>query len=132
MKTAPAIGAEIVPLKAEDGLRRHGRLSAKKITLAHGGGGSAMRDIIDDVFISAFENPAMGDLEDQARLPLSLVETLRAVVLEMGDNPDGAAILHSANRAARRHGQAGFRAVSDGDYQVYQEFFRKTLIKDSP
>ena len=67
-----------------------------------------------------------------ARLPLSLVETLRAVVLEMGDNPDGVAILHSANRAARRHGQAGFRAVSDGDYQVYQEFFRKTLIKDSP
>jgi len=71
MKTAPAKGAEIVPLKGDDGLRRHGRLSAKKITLAHGGGGSAMRDLIDDVFISAFENPAMGDLEDQARLPLT-------------------------------------------------------------
>jgi hydrogenase expression/formation protein HypE len=71
MKTAPAKGAEVLDLGRDPGLRRHGRLSAKKITLAHGGGGSAMRDLIDDVFISAFENPAMGDLEDQARLNLS-------------------------------------------------------------
>ena len=38
------------------------------VTMAHGGGGKAMRDLIDDVFIQAFDNPAMGDLEDQARL----------------------------------------------------------------
>jgi hydrogenase expression/formation protein HypE len=29
-----------------------------------------MRDLIDDVFIGAFDNPAMGDMEDQARLSL--------------------------------------------------------------
>ena len=41
------------------------RLRADKVTLAHGGGGKAMRDLIEDVFVSVFE-PA--DLEDQARL----------------------------------------------------------------
>ncbi len=48
--------------------RRSGRLRAKTVTLAHGGGGKAMRDLIDDVFIAAFDNPAMGEMEDQARL----------------------------------------------------------------
>lgn len=71
MKTAPAKSADVIDLKPPQDLRRHGRLTAKKVTLAHGGGGSAMRDLIDDVFISAFENPAMGDLEDQARLGLA-------------------------------------------------------------
>jgi hydrogenase expression/formation protein HypE len=51
--------------------RRSGRLSSEKITLAHGGGGKAMRDLIDDVFIAAFDNPAMGDLDDQARLEIA-------------------------------------------------------------
>ena len=41
------------------------RLKTETITLAHGGGGKAMRDLIDDVFVSVFQ-PA--DLEDQARL----------------------------------------------------------------
>ncbi|MBA2771336.1 MAG: hydrogenase expression/formation protein HypE [Sphingomonas sp.] len=51
--------------------RRSGRLKAKTVTLAHGGGGKAMRDLIDDVFVAAFENPAMGELEDQARLDMA-------------------------------------------------------------
>src|SRR5262249_17187696 len=50
--------------------RRSGRLKATTVTLAHGGGGKAMRDLIDDVFVGAFDNPAMGDLEDQARLDI--------------------------------------------------------------
>lgn len=50
--------------------RRQGRMKAAEITLAHGGGGKAMRDLIDDVFVSAFDNPGMGDLEDQARLAM--------------------------------------------------------------
>lgn len=57
--------------RAGDPFRRSGRLKAKTITLAHGGGGKAMRDLIDDVFVAAFDNPAMGDLEDQARLDVS-------------------------------------------------------------
>ncbi|NHB77770.1 hydrogenase expression/formation protein HypE [Rhodobacter calidifons] len=35
------------------------------VTMAHGGGGRAMRDLIDDVFTSVFQPP---DTEDQARL----------------------------------------------------------------
>lgn len=50
---------------------RHGKLAGKVITLAHGGGGKAMRDLIDDVFIDAFDNAALNTLEDQARFELS-------------------------------------------------------------
>ncbi len=42
-----------------------------KVTLAHGGGGKAMRDLIDDVFVSVFDNPTLAPLEDQARISLS-------------------------------------------------------------
>ncbi|WP_026607811.1 hydrogenase expression/formation protein HypE [Methylocapsa acidiphila] len=42
-----------------------------KVTLAHGGGGKAMRDLIDDVFVSAFDNPVLAPLEDQARISLA-------------------------------------------------------------
>ena len=48
--------------------RRAGRLKAETVTLAHGGGGTLMRDLIDDVFVAAFDNPEMGEMEDQARL----------------------------------------------------------------
>ena len=50
------------------GLARKRRLKGDRITLAHGGGGKAMRDLIEDVFVAAFENPDMGEMEDQARL----------------------------------------------------------------
>ena len=56
--------------------RRSGRLKATTVTLAHGSGGKAMRDLIDDVFVAAFDNPAMGELDDQARLDiLAHIET---------------------------------------------------------
>jgi len=48
-----------------------GRVEAKTITLAHGGGGKAMKDLIDDVFVRAFDNPVLAPLEDQARLALT-------------------------------------------------------------
>ncbi len=57
--------------KSDDTRIRKGKLSADMITLAHGGGGKAMRDLIDDVFVSAFSNPALNTLEDQARFQLS-------------------------------------------------------------
>ena len=59
MKDQPAHGAS---------RRRGGKLQVQTVTLAHGGGGKAMRDLIDDVFVAAFDNPEMGDMEDQARL----------------------------------------------------------------
>ncbi len=44
---------------------RISRLRDDKVTLAHGGGGKAMRDLVEEVFTSAFGPPGM---EDQARL----------------------------------------------------------------
>src|SRR6516165_7216643 len=46
--------------------RRLGTVSVETVTLAHGGGGKAMRDLIDDVFVSIFDNPRLAPLEDQA------------------------------------------------------------------
>ncbi len=40
----------------------------KYITLAHGSGGKAMRDLINDIFISTFDNPLLNSLEDQATI----------------------------------------------------------------
>ncbi|WP_295558123.1 hydrogenase expression/formation protein HypE [uncultured Hyphomicrobium sp.] len=51
--------------------RSFGHISVPKVTLAHGGGGKAMKDLIDDVFVSAFDNAALAPLEDQARFDLS-------------------------------------------------------------
>ncbi len=45
--------------------RQPRRVIADKVTMAHGGGGKAMRDLIEDVFTSVFCPPGM---EDQARL----------------------------------------------------------------
>ena len=44
---------------------RISRLRDERVTLAHGGGGKAMRDLIEEVFVAALEPPGM---EDQARL----------------------------------------------------------------
>jgi len=55
--------------------KRHGKLASQIITLAHGGGGKAMRDLIDDVFVEAFSNDALNTLEDQARFSLQDLAT---------------------------------------------------------
>ena len=47
--------------------RRLGKVNVPTVTLAHGGGGKAMKDLIDDVFVAAFGNEALDPLEDQAR-----------------------------------------------------------------
>ncbi len=39
-----------------------------RVTLAQGGGGRAMRRLIDEVFLAAFRTEATGEMEDQARL----------------------------------------------------------------
>jgi hydrogenase expression/formation protein HypE len=51
--------------------RSLGRVHVPTVTLAHGGGGKAMKDLIDDVFVRAFFNPLLAPLEDQARLDLA-------------------------------------------------------------
>lgn len=51
--------------------RKLGHVNVSTVTLAHGGGGKAMKDLIDDVFVSAFDNDALAPLEDQARFDLA-------------------------------------------------------------
>ena len=46
-------------------------LNAKTITLAHGSGGKAMHDLIDDVFVNGFDNSNLEELEDQAKFDIS-------------------------------------------------------------
>jgi hydrogenase expression/formation protein HypE len=50
--------------------RSRGKVHVSTVTLAHGGGGKAMKDLIDDVFVEAFDNPLLAPLDDQARIDL--------------------------------------------------------------
>lgn len=50
---------------------RPGKLRDTTINLAHGSGGRAMRDLIEDVFVATFDNPLLAALEDQAVIPLA-------------------------------------------------------------
>ncbi len=51
--------------------RRLGTVHVPAVTLAHGGGGKAMRDLIDDVFVRAFANAHLDTGDDQARFDLA-------------------------------------------------------------
>lgn len=51
--------------------RRSGKLRDTHINLAHGSGGKAMRDLIEDVFVGAFDNPMLAAMEDQAVFSLA-------------------------------------------------------------
>lgn len=51
-------------------------LQDSTITLAHGSGGTAMRDLIHDLFVDCFDNPNLAPLEDQARLDLASLMAL--------------------------------------------------------
>ncbi len=44
------------------------RWHGKRITLAHGAGGRAMRELISEVIAPVFDNPLLAPLEDQARI----------------------------------------------------------------
>jgi hydrogenase expression/formation protein HypE len=51
--------------------RQLGKVHVPTVTLSHGSGGKAMKDLIDDVFVAAFDNPLLAPLDDQARLDLA-------------------------------------------------------------
>lgn len=51
--------------------RRSGRLRDEVVVSAHGGGGKAMRDLIDDLIVRELGNPDLEVDEDQARFSLS-------------------------------------------------------------
>ncbi|KAF3888169.1 MULTISPECIES: hydrogenase expression/formation protein HypE [Nostocales] len=58
--------------------RRPVTVTDTHITLAHGSGGTAMHDLIDDIFVKSFDNPILSELEDQASFNL-------ANLLQQGD-----------------------------------------------
>lgn len=43
--------------------------------MAHGAGGKAMRDLIEDVFVGTFDNEDLNKLEDQARIDLAALQS---------------------------------------------------------
>lgn len=45
------------------------------ITLAHGSGGKAMRDLINQLFVKHFDNPHLNILEDQARFDFNTLQS---------------------------------------------------------
>ena len=55
--------------------RRRGKVRDTAITLAHGSGGKAMRDLIDEIFVGSFDNPILSQLEDQASFSLATLMT---------------------------------------------------------
>jgi hydrogenase expression/formation protein HypE len=57
---------------------RPAKVRDTEITLAHGSGGKATRDLINDIFVGNFDNPALTPLEDQARFNL-------ADLMQLGD-----------------------------------------------
>jgi hydrogenase expression/formation protein HypE len=57
---------------------RKSKITDTAITLSHGSGGQATRDLIDEIFADAFANPFLSPLEDQARFDL-------ADLMEKGD-----------------------------------------------
>lgn len=62
----------LAPLKSAARPRRQlGSVSVRTVTLAHGGGGKAMKDLIDDIFVRTFENPVLDRLDDCARFELA-------------------------------------------------------------
>ncbi len=65
------------PVQAiESGMRRRsGKVRDANINMAHGSGGKAMRDLIEDVFLGAFDNPLLNTMEDQAVVSLADLAT---------------------------------------------------------
>ena len=62
--------------KIEKVRRRPTKVKDKTITLAHGSGGKAMSDLIQDIFLGSFDNTLLSDLEDQARINLAELSTI--------------------------------------------------------
>jgi hydrogenase expression/formation protein HypE len=56
--------------------RAFATVSVPTVTLAHGGGGKAMKDLVDDVFARAFDNPLLAPMDDQARVDLGALASL--------------------------------------------------------
>jgi hydrogenase expression/formation protein HypE len=57
--------------RVERARRRKRKLRDEQITLAHGSGGRAMHELVEGLFVEAFRNPLLEQLEDQAVFEIS-------------------------------------------------------------
>lgn len=64
-------GADPIVRRIENHRRRAGKVREDVVIMAHGGGGKAMRDLIDDVIVGALGSGALEVDEDQARFELA-------------------------------------------------------------
>jgi hydrogenase expression/formation protein HypE len=67
-KVAPEDREALVLERIDRARRAPARIREERITLAHGAGGKATQALIDAVFLDAFDNPELAQLEDAARL----------------------------------------------------------------
>jgi len=65
-------------------------------------------------------------------VPASVVRAVRRALVAMADEPEGARILAASARLVRQHEPYGFTAASDADYENCREFFRRTVVAESP
>jgi len=61
---------EQVLARIDKARRRKPKIKEERITLSHGAGGKATQTLIEAVFLDAFRNPVLEQLEDGASLPL--------------------------------------------------------------
>ena len=52
------------------------KLNTNTITLSHGSGGKAMRDLIEKLFVAEFDSPELNTLEDQARFAMDSLSAM--------------------------------------------------------
>ena len=62
--------------RVERARRRKPKVKDTHITLAHGGGGKAMRELIEGLFLDYLRNPLLEPLEDQAVFEIGACEIL--------------------------------------------------------
>ena len=90
--------SSVVELATKNGKPRHrGKVKVPNVTLAHGGGGKAMHDLIDDIFVEMFDSEGQAPLEDQARVGLS---TWRHLAIDLLSPPIPTSSSHSIFPAA--------------------------------
>jgi phosphonate transport system substrate-binding protein len=63
------------------------------------------------------------------RVPADKVAAVRAALVNMLDDPEGRQVLEAGADLLKMHGDLGFVAASDREYDNYRKFYRTTQVK---
>jgi phosphonate transport system substrate-binding protein len=63
------------------------------------------------------------------RVPADKVAAVRAALVNMLDDPEGRQVLEAGADLLKMHGDLGFVAAGDRDYDNYRKFYRTTQVK---